>query len=120
MVEENRVEKAARRAGEEYRRGFYARFTEPAEVEKKERPMENKFKSRKLWVAVGTILVNILVTQGLVPPDIQKEVITLITVIAGVYIGGQSVDDAVKEAHKEKVIQAEAQAKTAFKERSRM
>lgn len=81
---------------------------------------EKKWKSRKLWVAIATIIVNILVARGIVPPDIQKEVITLISIIAGVYLAGQSVDDAVKEAHKEKVNKVEAEREITLKEMGRL
>jgi hypothetical protein len=60
----------------------------------------SKFLSRKLLVSVGTIIINVLIARGLVPADIQKELMTIITIVAGIFVAGQAADDAVHESKK--------------------
>jgi len=42
--------------------------------------------SKKLVVTVGTSVVNVLIALEVIPMDIKKEVIGLITALAAIYI----------------------------------
>ena len=54
----------------------------------------SKFKSRKLIVTIGALL-TVLLTNTLGLPESQAETITnALTIIAGMFLGGQSVADA--------------------------
>lgn len=55
-------------------------------------------KSKRLWIAIVTAIVGVII--ALVPElqDVQTELITALTVIAGVLIGGYSAQDAVVSA----------------------
>lgn len=59
----------------------------------------NKWKSRKLWVSVGSVLTVVLTNFGL--PEAAAETVTeAVMVIAGLYLVGQSGVDAVKQKRK--------------------
>jgi hypothetical protein len=54
----------------------------------------SKFASRKLWVAVGSVIVVIVAQLGFPEAAAQQIVDALIPVIV-VYLGGQSIVDAI-------------------------
>ena len=59
--------------------------------------MKDKLKSRKLWVAVGGLLLVIATEWLNLSPDVAEKVISAVVVIVPAYIGGQGIVDAVKE-----------------------
>ena len=59
--------------------------------------MKEKLKSRKLWMAIGGLLV-VMATEWLnVSPEVADKLIGAVIVIVPAYIGGQGIVDAVKE-----------------------
>ena len=59
--------------------------------------MKEKLKSRKLWMAIGGLLI-VLATEWLnLSPDVAEKVIGAVVVIVPAYIGGQGSGDAMKE-----------------------
>ena len=56
----------------------------------------NKWLSRKLFVAVGSVVTAVLVNVGL-PEDVASKVTETIVYIAGAYLLGQGAADAAKE-----------------------
>jgi len=59
--------------------------------------MKEKLKSRKLWMAIGGLLM-VMATDWLnLDPQLADSLIGAILVIVPCYIGGQSVVDALKE-----------------------
>ena len=59
--------------------------------------MKEKLKSRKLWMAIGGLLI-VLATEWLnLSPDVAEKVIGAVVVIVPAYIGGQGIVDAMKE-----------------------
>jgi hypothetical protein len=59
--------------------------------------MKEKLKSRKLWVAIGGLVMVMATEWTNVSPEMAEKIITAIVVIVPAYIGGQGVVDAVKE-----------------------
>ena len=59
--------------------------------------MKDKLKSRKLWVAVGGLLLVIATEWLNLSPDVAEKVISAVVVIVPAYIGGQGIVDAMKE-----------------------
>ena len=59
--------------------------------------MKEKLKSRKLWMAIGGLLV-VMATEWLnLSPEVADKLIGAVIVIVPAYIGGQGIVDAVKE-----------------------
>ena len=59
--------------------------------------MKDKLKSRKLWMAIGGLLI-VMATEWLnVSPEVAEKLIGAVIIIVPAYIGGQSVVDALKE-----------------------
>ena len=59
--------------------------------------MKEKLKSRKLWMAIGGILL-VMATEWLkINPDLADKLIGAIVVIVPSYLAGQGIVDAVKE-----------------------
>ena len=59
--------------------------------------MKEKLKSRKLWMAIGGLLI-VLATEWLnLSPDVAEKVIGAVVIIVPAYIGGQGIVDAMKE-----------------------
>ena len=59
--------------------------------------MKDKLKSRKLWVAIGGLLL-VMATDWLnLSPALAEQVVGAVVVICPAYIGGQGIIDAVKE-----------------------
>ncbi len=59
--------------------------------------MKDKLKSRKLWMAIGGLLI-VMATEWLnVSPDVADKLIGAVVIIVPADIGGQSVVDALKE-----------------------
>ena len=59
--------------------------------------MKDKLKSRKLWMAIGGLLI-VLATEWLnLSPDVAEKVIGAVVIIVPAYIGGQGIVDAMKE-----------------------
>ena len=59
--------------------------------------MKEKLKSRKLWMAIGGLLV-VMATEWLnISPDVADKLIGAVIIIVPAYIGGQGIVDAVKE-----------------------
>ena len=59
--------------------------------------MKEKLKSRKMWMAIGGLLM-VMATDWLnLDPQLADSLIGAILVIVPCYIGGQSVVDALKE-----------------------
>ena len=57
----------------------------------------NKWASRKLWVAVGGVLV-VMATEWLnLEAKVADALIGAVVIIVPAYIGGQSIVDALKE-----------------------
>ena len=64
--------------------------------------MKEKLKSRKLWMAIGGLLI-IIATEWLnLSPDVAEKLIGAVVVIVPAYIGGQGIVDAMKEYAKKK------------------
>jgi hypothetical protein len=59
--------------------------------------MKEKLKSRKLWVAIGGLVLVMATEWANVSPEMAEKIISAIVVIVPAYIGGQGVVDAVKE-----------------------
>lgn len=58
----------------------------------------NGYASRKFWIAIlGMIVLLILSLRS---PDVAKAVAPAVSVIIGVYIGGQAYADGQAEKHK--------------------
>ena len=59
--------------------------------------MKEKLKSRKLWMAIGGLLI-VMATEWLnLSPDVAEKVIGAVVIIVPAYIGGQGIVDAMKE-----------------------
>ena len=59
--------------------------------------MKEKLKSRKLWMAIGGLLV-VMATEWLnISTDVADKLIGAVVIIVPSYIGGQSIVDALKE-----------------------
>ena len=59
--------------------------------------MKEKLKSRKLWMAIGGLLI-VLATEWLnLSPEVAEKVIGAVVIIVPAYIGGQGIVDAMKE-----------------------
>ena len=59
--------------------------------------MKEKLKSRKLWMAIGGLLV-VMATEWLnISPDVADKLSGAVIIIVPAYIGGQGIVDAVKE-----------------------
>lgn len=59
--------------------------------------MKEKLKSRKLWMAVGGLLI-VMATEWLnISPEVADKLIGAVIIIVPAYIGGQGIVDAVKE-----------------------
>jgi hypothetical protein len=59
--------------------------------------MKNKLKSRKLWAAIGGLLM-VMSTEWLkLSPEISDRIIGAVVIIVPAYIGGQGIVDAMKE-----------------------
>jgi len=59
--------------------------------------MKEKLKSRKLWMAIGGLLV-VMATEWLnISPEVADKLIGAVIIIVPAYIGGQGIVDAVKE-----------------------
>ena len=59
--------------------------------------MKEKLKSRKLWVAIGGLVLVMATEWANIKPEMAEKIIAAIVVIVPAYIGGQGVVDAVKE-----------------------
>ena len=59
--------------------------------------MKDKLKSRKLWVAIGGLLMVMATEWFNLSPDVADKGIGAIVVIVPAYIGGQGIVDAMKE-----------------------
>lgn len=57
--------------------------------------MKAFFKSKKIKVLLGTVLLDMVIF--LAGPEWQETAITLFTTLGGVYIGGQSFADAISK-----------------------
>ena len=59
--------------------------------------MKEKLKSRKLWMAIGGLLV-VMATEWLnVSPEVADKLIGAVIVIVPAYIGGQGLVDCFQE-----------------------
>ena len=59
--------------------------------------MKDKLKSRKLWMAIGGLLI-VMATEWLnISPDVAEKLIGAVVIIVPAYIGGQGIVDAMKE-----------------------
>jgi len=59
--------------------------------------MKEKLKSRKLWMAIGGLLI-VMATEWLnISPEVADKLIGAVIIIVPAYIGGQGIVDAVKE-----------------------
>ena len=59
--------------------------------------MKDKLKSRKLWVALGGLLLVIATDWLSLSPEVAERVIGAVVIIVPAYIGGQGIVDAMKE-----------------------
>ena len=59
--------------------------------------MKEKLKSRKLWMAIGGLLIVIATEWLNLSPDVAEKLIGAVVVIVPSYIGGQGIVDAMKE-----------------------
>ena len=59
--------------------------------------MKEKLKSRKLWVALGGLLLVIATDWLSLSPEVAERVIGAVVIIVPAYIGGQGIVDAMKE-----------------------
>ena len=59
--------------------------------------MKNKLKSRKLWMAVGGVLIVMLTDWLGLSPETSEGIVTAVVTILVAYLGGQSIVDAAKE-----------------------
>ena len=59
--------------------------------------MKEKLKSRKLWVALGGLLLVIATDWLSLSPEVADQVIGAVVIIVPAYIGGQGIVDAMKE-----------------------
>ena len=64
--------------------------------------MKEKLKSRKLWVALGGLLLVIATDWLSLSPEVADQVIGAVVIIVPAYIGGQGIVDAMKEYAKKK------------------
>jgi len=67
-----------------------------AQIEK-QRLMKNKLQSRKLWMAIGGVLVVMATDWMNLDPKLADALIGAVVIIVPAYIGGQSIVDALKE-----------------------
>ena len=59
--------------------------------------MKEKLKSRKLWMAIGGLLV-VMATEWLnISPEVADKLIGAVIIIVPAYVGSQSIVDAMKE-----------------------
>ena len=59
--------------------------------------MKEKLKSRKLWVAIGGLVMVMATEWANINPEMAEKIIAAIVVIVPSYIGGPGLVDAVKE-----------------------
>jgi hypothetical protein len=59
--------------------------------------MKNKLQSRKLWMAIGGVLVVMATDWMNLDPKLADALIGAVVIIVPAYIGGQSIVDALKE-----------------------
>ena len=59
--------------------------------------MKDKLKSRKLWMAIGGLLIVMATEWFNLSPAVSENVIGAVIIIVPAYIGGQSIVDALKE-----------------------
>lgn len=59
--------------------------------------MKEKLKSRKLWMAIGGLLLICATDWFNLEPKLAESLIGAVVIIIPAYIGGQSVVDALKE-----------------------
>ena len=59
--------------------------------------MKEKLKSRKLWMAIGGLLIVIATEWLYLSPEVAERVIGAVVIIVPAYIGGQGIVDAMKE-----------------------
>jgi putative flippase GtrA len=59
--------------------------------------MKKKLKSRKLWMAIGGLLIVVCTEWFNLSPEVSENIIGAIVIIVPSYIGGQSIVDALKE-----------------------
>ena len=59
--------------------------------------MKEKLKSRKLWVALGGLLLVVAPDWLNLSPEVAERVIGAVVIIVPAYIGGQGIVDAMKE-----------------------
>jgi len=59
--------------------------------------MKEKLKSRKLWVALGGLLLVIATDWLNLSPEVAEQVIGAVVIIVPAYVGSQSIVDAMKE-----------------------
>jgi len=59
--------------------------------------MKDKLKSRKLWMAIGGLLIVIATEWLNLSPDVAEKLIGAVVIIVPAYIGGQGIVDAMKE-----------------------
>ena len=59
--------------------------------------MKEKLKSRKLWMAIGGLLIVIATEWLNLSPEVAEKLIGAVVVIVPSYIGGQGIVDAMKE-----------------------
>jgi len=58
--------------------------------------MNSKFKSRKLWVAVGGVVAVMLTDWLKLSPEMSEGIVTALVTIIVAYVAGQSLVDAAK------------------------
>jgi putative flippase GtrA len=59
--------------------------------------MKDKLKSRKLWMAIGGLLIVIATEWLNLSPDVAEKLIGAVVIIVPAFIGGQAIVDAMKE-----------------------
>tara|TARA_B100000749_G_C18259401_1_gene395707 strand:- start:223 stop:426 length:204 start_codon:yes stop_codon:yes gene_type:complete len=59
--------------------------------------MKEKLKSRKLWMAIGGLLIVMCTEWFNLSPEISENLIGAVVIIVPAYIGGQGIVDAMKE-----------------------
>lgn len=60
-----------------------------------------KFLSRKWLSLIGTIIVEILIATGNIPPEVKPLLMETIAIISGVYISAEGIADIVSRVVKE-------------------
>lgn len=59
--------------------------------------MKDKLKSRKLWVAIGGLVMVMATEWANISPEMAEKIIAAIVVIVPSYLAGQGLVDCVKE-----------------------